>query len=498
MLKARSSRLPFLMLAVFPALPSALSSQVIPVKTVPVAAGHQFLLFPSDRLAMGEVSLALPDTVGGVFVNPALGNRLSHGLAFSSPTYYGISDEAGSGRTLPVGALFRSGRWFGGGSLALQELSGNKRGRWAALDLFSSAWPEPLSEGSSRNLYAYGVLGRRFPEKGISVGVSGFWADLNAMEGVSLLYAGSDQIRQSGTLSDLRLGLEKSWKGGSILELLLLKSRLRMRHDVSYLNWFWTPESPEWNEEGQWARTEVENLDHTDTWGIHLAYHRPLKTPGWQVAWSLTGNWKDHPKIPNYEIQNIPRDPGETRAFGAGVGISRIRGPLQLAMEAFLEPIHSDTWSVADSRIVTGDNRTIREGEKVVENEFEFTNALVRMGGAWEKDWARLSAGLQIRSISYELDQFDHVRNQRRTQDESWMEWTPSVGVSVRLAEASLSYTLLLTTGTGLPSVVWAPGALLGPELDSSTSFLVAPSGPLSLQEVRVTSHQLSIMIPMD
>jgi hypothetical protein len=317
------------------------------------------------------------------------------------------------------------------------------------------------------------------------------------MEGVSLLYAGSDRIRQSGTLSDLRLGLEKTWERGSMLEILLLKSRLRMRHDVSYLNWFWTPGSPEWNEQGQWTRTDVENLDHTDTWGVHLAYHRPLKTPGWQLAWSLTGNWKDSPKIPNYEIQNIPRDPGKTRAFGAGVGVSRIRGPLQLAMEAFLEPIHSDTWSVAEAQIVTGDARTIQEGEKVVENEFEFTNALVRVGGAWERDWAQLKAGLQVRSISYELDQFDRVQNQSRTQEESWMEWTPSLGISIRLAEASLSYTLLFTTGTGLPSVVWAPGALLDPALDSSASFLVAPSGPLSLQEVRVTSHQLSITIPM-
>ena len=107
MLRTRSSRLPFLMVSVFLALPRALSSQVIPVKTVPVAAGHQFLLFPSDRLAMGNVSLALPDTLGGVFVNPALGTRLSDGLAFASPAYYGVSDEGGSGQTFPVGALFR-------------------------------------------------------------------------------------------------------------------------------------------------------------------------------------------------------------------------------------------------------------------------------------------------------------------------------------------------------------------------------------------------------
>ena len=34
----------------------------------------------------------------------------------------------------------------------------------------------------------------------------------------------------------------------------------------------------------------------------------------------------DHPKIPNYEIMNIPRDPGTSWSYNLGVGIARDDG----------------------------------------------------------------------------------------------------------------------------------------------------------------------------
>jgi hypothetical protein len=40
------------------------------------------------------------------------------------------------------------------------------------------------------------------------------------------------------------------------------------------------------------------------------------KTPGgWRIGYLFTANRMSHPKIPNYQIQNIPRDPGNTDAF---------------------------------------------------------------------------------------------------------------------------------------------------------------------------------------
>ncbi len=498
--KARGTGWPLgltILLAALIPRPTPLDGQIVPVKTVPVAAGDQFLLFPSQYLSMGGVSLASPDTLGGVFVNPSLGARLPESFVFGSPAHYSISRRNGSGGTLPLGSLFRSGDWFGGGALAIQELEGARRESWARWDWRPTGTPQLLSEGSARNLYAFGVLGKRFPKRGISVGISGFWADLNAMDGVDLLYAQSEEIRQSGALADLRLGVTKEWSGDRTLELLLLKSRLRMRHEVTYRDWVWTPGAPGVEPGGEWMSREETNLDHTDTWGVHLAYRRPLEIPGWRVGWSLTGNWKDHPRIPNYEIQNIPRDPGDTRAFGAGVGIARTEGPFLAAMEVFLEPIRSQTWADAASDTVSAEGITIPAGEKTVENEFEFTNALVRAGGAWVYRQATFRAGIQIRSISYELEQYDHIRVRRRTQEESWMEWTPGLGASLRLDGAVFHYSVLFTTGTGRPGVSWSPEALNLPDADAFSDFILAPSGPLTLQDARVTTHQLSVVIPV-
>jgi hypothetical protein len=485
--------------AVLLPFPAPSSAQIVPVKTVPVAAGDQFLMFPSGNLAMGGVSLALPDTLGDPFSNPATGSRIGESFFFGTPTFYHISGGTGSGRTLPVGTLFRSDAWFGGGAVALQELRAADREPW-----FVNPWvwgpPPPqqvLSEGSARNLYAFGILGRRFPRQGLSLGISGSYADLGAVDGVDLLYAMSREIQQSGHLSDLRLGLLKEWEGDRSLELLLLRTRLRMRHDVTYMDLLWTPAAPDQAPFPMWVTRNEENLDHTDTWGAHLAYRRPLSAAGWRIGWSLTGNWKDHPKIPNYEIQNIPRDPGNTWAYGVGVGLSKVQGPTRFGVDLVLEPIRSETWAdaAADTTSVAGE--VIKAGEKTVENDFRFTNALVRAGGSWDWRQVTFKGGVQVRSISYEMKQLNRVEAVKRNQDESWMEWTPSLGIGVRLEGAEIHYAARFLTGTGRPGVQWTGQPAATMDLAASLDFILAPSGPLTLQDARVATHQLSVVIPI-
>jgi hypothetical protein len=478
-------------------LPAPASTQVVPVKTVPVAAGDQFLLFPSTSMSMGGVSLALVDTLGDPFVNPGTGGRLDGSFFFGAPTFYHVSDGNGSGRTLPVGTIFRSGDWFGGGGVSLQEVEGAKREQWL---LTPGSWgnrPQSLSERSARNLYAFGILGHRFADARLSVGISGLWADLGAMDGVDLLYAMSQEIHQSGTLSDLRVGVLKEWEGERSLELLLLRSKLRMTHDVTYVDLVWTAEDPYTGPIPRWMARAEKNLDHTDTWGAHLVYRRPLGSPGWKIGWSLTGNWKNHPKIPNYEIQNIPRDPGNTRAYGLGVGLSKVEGPTRLAVEMALEPIRSETWADAAADTVSVMGEVIESGERTVENDFRFTNLLVRAGGSWEYRRATFRGGIQVRSIAYELEQFNRVEAVRRNQDESWMEWSPSVGISLDLGGAVLHYAGRVTTGTGRPGVQWTAERAAMLDLAAATDFILAPAGPLTLQDARVTTHQFSVAIPV-
>ncbi len=491
------------------AFPDSTTAQLIQVKTVPVASGDQFLLFPSENLAMGGIGLALPDTLGDPFGNPATGSRLSESLFFGSPTFYGISDRNGSGRSLPVGALFTSGDWFGGGALSLQELKGAERN--AAWPVFvdtppwsSWAWPWPdpaqdLSEASARNVYAFGTVGIRIPHLGLSVGVSASYADLGAVDGVELLYAQSQEIQQSGHISDLRFGVLKEWDGDRSLELLILRNRIRMKHDVTYLNLFWEPVPPDTFPIPQWQTRIEENLDHTDTWGAHLAYRRPLNPNGWSMGWSLTANRKDHPKIPNYEIQNIPRDPGNTSAYSLGLGIAKTQGPTRFAADLYLEPIRSETWADAATDTTSVLGTVIRAGEKTIENDFLFTNVHIKTGASWDYKKATFRGGLQVRSISYELDQFDRIQVTKRNQDESWMEWTPSFGVSLDLNGIDLHWVTRVTTGTGRPGTRWSNARMdeASGAPTFSSDFIVAPTGPLTLQDARVTTHQLSVVIPI-
>src|SRR2546426_1101882 len=251
----RAVRLSILLVA----LAGPASAQLISIKTVPIAQGDQFDIFPSNNVGMGGVSIALADTLLDPFINPAKGGRLGAARFFSAPTVYSISQRAGGGRTLSLG-----------GSVT--------------------------------------------------------WARLTGIDGVDLLYAGSAGLKQFGHTLDVRLGLLKEWTGDRSLEALVLLDRFGMRHDVGYLDPVWDPGT-----QRQILRTRLEhNFDRTNTWDVHLQYQRPLAASGWRIGWLATANRMSHPKLPEYELANvpvIPRDPGHSAAYNTGLGLSRASGP---------------------------------------------------------------------------------------------------------------------------------------------------------------------------
>lgn len=468
-------------------------AQVVPVKTVPVAAGDPGLVLPSATLGMGSVTLALDDPLADPWANPALGFRIDGPALLGAPTLYTISGRGGSGRTFPVAAFLRSARWWGGVSMALQQIDNRPpEEQWIWTRPQPWPWnPAPqLSEASNRNLYGRGFLGTRLGEGGWSLGLSVGGALLDAVDGVDLLYANAREIRQDGSIGDVRLGLHHEGARDRT-GIVLIHDRVSLTHDVTYVDVAWDTLTgiPTVRD-----RLEV-NEDRTRTWGAQVSWDRSLEAPGWRLGTLVTINRKSHPKIPNYDIQNIPRDPGTTWAYETGLGVSRTRGATAFGLDVVLQPIWSHTWQEADAEVRTETGRVIPVGGRTIENDFVFANVILRTGFAYTAGAATVQGGLELRSYDYSLEQTDHVRGSFREQEESWMEWSPSLGAVFRIDDVELRYAGRITTGTGQPGVV--PTFEAQAARESLADFIVAPQGPLTLQDATVMTHQVSVRIPI-
>jgi hypothetical protein len=344
------------------------------------------------------------------------------------------------------------------------------------------------------------LVGKTLPDPKVSVGASFSWALLNAIDGVDLLYPGSQSINQFGHAVDVRVGLLKEWPGDRSLDAVLLHNRFGMSEDVTYTDLFWDPGT---QRVLQRPRVDRE-LDRTNAWGLHLQYERPLGAPGWRIGWIATGNLMSHPKIPNYEIMSIPRDPGHSQAYQVGVGVSRSDGPATFGLDAVYEPIWSHRYATAEVPTETTGGNTIPPGGKTIENRFRFSNALFRMGVARELPLgarprtAAWQLGVAVHAIHYWLTQQDHVLDARRAREDWWVEWTPTWGLTLRFPELELRYSGRITKGTGRPGT--QTGGIIAFDDASAVragGLLVAPNGPLTLQHVNVVTHQFSLSLPL-
>jgi len=495
--------------------PAALSAQLIQIKTLPIAEGDQWRIFPSANAPMADLSISLADSLLDPFVNPAKGSRLSdRGLFFGSPTFYSVSQNAGGGRTLPLGGVFRFGSMFGGFALALQELDtirGNGQVFFppvatpVAVDPALPATTTVTPTAPSReNRFAFASLGRSFSTRGLSVAGSVLWSGLRNIDGVDLLYTGSQGVNQHGGALDARLGLTKEWattRGARTAEAILLHNRFDMTHDVTWADQVFDP-----NTRAFLNRPRIDhNLDKTNTWGLHLGYSQPLADSGWRIGAIATTNLASHPKLPDYQIAQvmvIPWDPGHTAAYDLGLGISKSRGPTTLGVEAIFEPIATHTWGEAHGATQSASGAAIPDGAKTTENQFRFSNAILRAGAGHDlllsSDQAlRLQAGVELRSITYGLDQTDHIAETQRHQNEHWVEWTRTWGLSFRFSDLEMRYAGRSVTGTGRPGITQNGGVFFAAGDALTSNFLAAPSGPLTLTDVRVTTHQFSISVPL-
>jgi hypothetical protein len=487
------------------------SAQLIQVKTVPLAQADQFQVFPSQAAGMGGVSIALSDTLYDASVNPAKGARLTGGRMFGSPFLYSVSNQAGGGRTLPLGVMTRAGSWFGGLTLALQQIDTPRGGAFTPPVFGASgamiSQPQLLTDRSSGNAMAFATLGRALGAGGLSLAGSFGWARLHAVDGVDFLYAGSNAVAQSGYTWDARVGLLQQWPGGRSAEILLLRDAYHMTHHVSFLDQLWSPVTQQ-----MVPRTRLEdNLDQTDTWGVHVAYQQPLGASGWRIGGLATANRLLHPEIPTYDmtpvgVQWIPWDPGDSWAYNLGMGVATTTPDgATLGLDVIFEPIWTHTWGEAHDPTPTVSGDTIPIGGKTVDNYFAFTNAWLRLGvgqdivlGKTQPVGAGFQLGLVLHAVDYTLNQYDAIQQVGRSQPEDWLEWAPTWGLTLRLPGMELRYQGRVSNGTGRPGVV--PTGRFGvdtPTLASAGSIVAAPSGPLTLGAVSIVTHQISFSFPL-
>jgi hypothetical protein len=450
-------------------------AQAISLTTIPLASGDQFAIFPSQNFGMGGVSFALEDGLLDPFVNPAKGVRSTNPLFAITPTVYSVDTRRGSVWTLPVAGITRTGDWFGGGAGALQTIN-VPRNRLAG-------------EVSTTNKYAFISAGRVLSDK-VAVGGSGYLSNLRAMDGSEWYFGEPFSVNQSGHTEQFRLGTLVQLDGTRFFETLLLLEQVNMTYDVTYREF--VTDSLTGDEEVEFR--DEHNVEATRTWGLHLAYQQPLGSHGWRVGAILTGNRKTHPKIPTYEINEvlarIPRDPGHTWAYDIGLGVSRTFGPpqarLAVGMDLAFEPAWSHTWAEAEAPVTTTSGQNIRVGGKTVENRFVFSNVKTRMGLTQHAGPVAFQMGLRVELTDYGLDQWNHVMESYRHQDQRWAEWTLTWGIAVGTRELRLHYQGAHRDGNYNPNVP-----------DASRAVLATLSGSLIPPIPRITTHRLSIVLPI-
>lgn len=489
------------------AAPNATRAQLITVKTAPIADGGQFAFLPSANLGMGGLSIALADSTLDPFVNPAKGARLSGTRLFGAPTFFSVSRKAGGGFTLPLGTSVSKGAWFTQLAVAMQELDrvGNNDQVFAptALDAVPVNGSIVVDDGhlSRQNRFVHALLGRRLPDH-TSVAASVSWWTLNAIDGVELYYRGSQRVRQHGEALDLRLGMLRDLGHGQSIEAIAVHNRFAVNQDVAFTDLFWDPNKRQMVPIARVAP----NADRSDTWGLHLAYMRPLADSTWRVGAILTGNRVRQPRLPAYDLPEVPADAGRAQAYNLGGGISRSTGPWTLGLDAIYEPIWSRTWVRAATPTETRTGTTLDAGANTLENRFRFTNGIARAGLAAtlplsKEESVTFETGGQLRAIRYHLDQRDAIQQSSSASTQNWNEWTRSWGVNIRLASAELHYRGRLTTGAGRPGFDDNGGiiAVAGTAATVPVGSFAPPIPQFGLRfaDVRATTHQISVSVPI-
>jgi hypothetical protein len=301
---------------------------------------------------------------------------------------------------------------------------------------------------------------------------------------------------QSGSLRDLRAGLTKEW-GERRLELLLNTTRSDVQQDVHYTITDWSSIPPTTTQRSD------QNTDRTLSWGGSVQFVQPFGDDGWRVGWLAAMSRLWHPEIPNYPVQNIPRDPGSTNGFNLGLGLARTFEGSSFAVDLVEEPMYSKTWGTAGRDTAMAGGGTLHAGEHTVDNRFTFSNLHMRIGLGHDfltgqdstSKWG-FQYGIGAYSIRYRLRQADHVQRVDRVSDEGWVEWTPTFGLSLRTHAWSLRYNFRYTCGP-VDCVDFMSGDKVNVTSPGGPGTIAATNAAASVNGGTTHVHQLMMTVPI-
>lgn len=468
-------------------------SQEINLRTVPLIAVNQSNFYPSLSGGMGNLSIAFDDPLADPLVNPAKASKLGELELFFSPTRNTWSNEdgravytsSGSAKyrgtaiiSMPFGLYLKKDNFFTGGIISYQSYSSDRS--------IPNNWLNDNTKSDiGNNVYLFGLIGMYIPELRLSVAGSVSWIELHAIDGVNLLYPGSYDIKQYGKSLDYKIGFTGEPSKREQLEFVIARTTFKSFHEVTY-------NFPFWFYTDSWIsgyRIES-NKDESNGWVIHTKY-KNLVSNKVKVGAIFTVNWKEHPKIPNYALANIPRDPGSSTAYNIGVGIVDSGKRTTLGFEYIYEPMTSYTWADAGM-----DNPSFPPSFKTVENFFDFYNHIIRGGIYTHTDisWLDYRLGIQLHFNNYYLKQNDNILNTNRAVHENWIETTLCGGLTINISGFQILYSLQVILGNG---IVGSENNFLSPALDAvrnEADFLIAPNGSLVVDGIPLVTQQISFV----
>lgn len=456
-------------------------SQGIAVKTVPLLSTDQFSLVPSFRDDMGGVSIAIRDGVPDLFINPGKFDSTTRTHWFTAPrlNHWGFSQEtttrfpgthpsnslvenqaSSSIFSLPVGLFLRGHRLYSGAMFAIQSLTANN---WQSIHFNAINYPVAWFGGCY------------LPALKLAIGAGVNYVRIGGIDGVYQLYPNARRLSQEGSARQFRLGFSGKWNGND--QWSLLGSRY-------FFNILQTEQN-------------IENRDQHNGWLVQLDY---IKTMSQELAlgFLFTADWRHHPKIPEYPLAGIPRDPGNTHAFNFGLGLKWQNEVTLIGLDMIYQPIDVKTWAEAATDMELWDGRIIRKGDVTMRNDYQFHNRILRSGVQVKPmSWLSLATGAQVQIYQYDYYQNDFINRVERTgkPQRQWSEVTWTNGIKFTTGKFEIFCSTRMQIGAGLLERQW-----LGWWFAESTAmdfaradFFIPPTIPLNVNPVIYYTHWLGL-----